>query len=83
LLQYAVNLIRRDDETGCRVTINTGPVATPLLGYASFVLDIDVARESDIPQREDELWKLIDRMGVAKTMIFEQCITDKARELFR
>ncbi|GAC1562801.1 MAG: TIGR04255 family protein [Beijerinckiaceae bacterium] len=83
LIQYAINLIRIDKATGCRVTINTGPVAAPLLGYASLILDIDLAREADISQREDELWSLVNTMGNAKSFIFEQCITDKARELFQ
>ncbi len=49
----------------------------------SIVLDIDVFRTSDVPTDEDGLWNLIEGLRVHKNVIFEACITDKARELFK
>jgi uncharacterized protein (TIGR04255 family) len=45
-------------------------------------LDIDVSRAGDPPQKDDEIWALIDRIRVHKNHIFEESVTDKARELF-
>ena len=58
------------------VGVNTAGTA------ARHILDIDVSREANLPQNEDGLWELADRMRVHKNTAFEACITDRARELF-
>jgi uncharacterized protein (TIGR04255 family) len=69
-------------EDNCRLLINSGLVPSPLVDHASVMLDIDVSREGDAPQRDDEIWALIDRIRFHKNDIFEKSVTDKARELF-
>ena len=54
----------------------------PLIDHASIVLDIDIFRTKEIPGREEELWNMIDSVRPVKNVIFEACITDKARKLF-
>jgi uncharacterized protein (TIGR04255 family) len=66
----------------CDVALNSGATPSPLIGHASFILDLDLSREKEVPQRDDDLWALIERMREHKNRIFEACITDKARELF-
>jgi uncharacterized protein (TIGR04255 family) len=66
----------------CSLTMNTGTMLAPLIGFVSFALDIDVFREANIPRRDDELWALVNRIREHKNRIFESCITAKARALF-
>ena len=48
----------------------------------SLLLDIDVSRMDELPQNDEGLWAFVDRIREYKNMIFEACITDRARELF-
>jgi len=81
LTHYAMQLVL-PLEDNCQAIINTGSVPAPLLNHASFILDFDISREINLPQRDDEIWNLIDKIREYKNYIFEQCITDKARALF-
>lgn len=49
----------------------------------SIVLDIDVFCDFDLKNDEDEIWGLLDVLHGRENYIFEACITDKARELFK
>jgi len=66
-----------------KATISTASVPSPLVDHLSLLLDIDLSQESDIPQSDDGLFALLDKMRERKNMIFEACITDTARELFQ
>jgi uncharacterized protein (TIGR04255 family) len=67
----------------CMVVVNNGTVPSPLLNHASYVLDLDFGREVNVPQTDDEIWTYVDNIRERKNMLFEACITDRARELFQ
>lgn len=69
-----------DDE--CGFTVNSCQVPSPIIRTASFLLDIDIYRCANLPQENEEIWALLDRIRDQKNRIFEDCITDKSRELF-
>jgi uncharacterized protein (TIGR04255 family) len=66
----------------CKVMMLSATVPSPLVSTLSLGLDIDVFRDTDIPRRDDELWALVNRMRAHKNFVFENCITDRARDLF-
>lgn len=79
---YVMQLVRPLEER-CSLIINTAPAAaSPIPNCASFVLDLDVSREAQLPRRTAELWVLLERVREMKNRVFEALITDKARELF-
>jgi len=79
---YVMNVVVPGQDE-CNLVINSNTIASPLIDHASFILDIDIIRESSPPPQNDkEMWSLIDRIRIYKNEIFESCITDKARELF-
>ena len=82
MLGYIMQVLRDVGEDNCRLIINSGSVVSPLIGFVSFLLDLDVFRENDLPRRDEELWKFIDRMREHKNQIFESCITQQARTIF-
>lgn len=47
------------------------------------LLDIDLFRTDAVPFEEDRLWGVIEALHARKNAIFEACITDQTRELFR
>lgn len=82
LQSYAMQMSGPLEEDSCRLVINSSLVPSPLVDHISVVLDIDISREGDAPQRDDEIWALIDRIRVHKNQIFEESVTEKARGLF-
>ena len=72
-------MLGKDD---CRLLIQSGIIPSPLVNFTSVVLDIDVSRVNEVPQKDTELWALIDRIRDYKNDTFEACITDRARALF-
>lgn len=57
-------------------------VPSPLVNHVSFLLDVDVARTAEIPQRVDALWEVVAEARSIKNHIFSKCITTKAEKLF-
>jgi uncharacterized protein (TIGR04255 family) len=53
-----------------------------VLGTLALLLDIDIYRTTDVPQRDQDIWEFFDVLRTEKNRIFEQCVTDKAREMF-
>ena len=65
------------------LTINTAVVPSFLLGHGAIMFDLDLSIDRDIPQNDDAIYDLLDRIRVEKNRMFELCITDRARDLFR
>jgi uncharacterized protein (TIGR04255 family) len=79
---YAAQARFRLDGIDGFVSINSGLVPSPLLGYVSFLLDIDLERVNSIPGRDEDLLAILNDFRLEKNRIFELCITDRAREVF-
>jgi uncharacterized protein (TIGR04255 family) len=65
-----------------RLILNAGSTPSPLVRNVSFLLDIDISREGNLPHNDDGLWALIDEIRDLKNRVFEASITDLSRELF-
>jgi uncharacterized protein (TIGR04255 family) len=82
MASFAINASMPLGKDDCGLILNSGSTASPLVKTTSFILDIDISRETGLPQNEDDLWQLADRIRVHKNAVFEACVTDRARELF-
>jgi uncharacterized protein (TIGR04255 family) len=47
------------------------------------MLDIDIFMVSNTPQKDDDIYQLLNEIRVKKNETFEACITNRARELFQ
>lgn len=65
------------------VLINQTMIPPVREGVISVVLDIDVFRDIDVPQKEEEIWDFFELLHRRKNDIFEACITDSTRELIK
>lgn len=74
--------ITRSAPHGCVLILNTTPIASPLPDHDSFLLDLDLYRDAQLPETDDARWELLSIMRRIKNDFFEQLITDKARALF-
>jgi uncharacterized protein (TIGR04255 family) len=70
------------DDPAINVLLNTSQIPSPLIGHTSVLLDIDVYIDHDLPQDDDQIWSVAERLHNAKNAVFEGVITDRARELF-
>ena len=80
---YAVQAVSAFEDIGCKLTLNSAVVPAPILDHASFIFDQDIAREIDPPQSEKAIFQLLNEIRMKKNAVFEACVTDRARELFR
>ncbi|MBU1211275.1 MAG: TIGR04255 family protein [Alphaproteobacteria bacterium] len=65
-------------------TITSAPVHPhPVPDAMSFILDIDVSREMEIPMHAKKLWATIDEARNVKNDLFERALTEKTKDLFR
>jgi len=81
LKQFIVQVTQKIDQE-LQATISSLPVESPVPDRVSYLLDIDVSSDENIPRRDDEMWSLLGRMRSAKNNIFETLITSTAREIF-
>jgi uncharacterized protein (TIGR04255 family) len=79
---YTMQVIRPIGADECRVTINSASVVSPLVGFSSFLLDLDVFKEIDLPKRDDTLWELLEKFRHHKNHVFESCLTQRTRDIF-
>ncbi len=82
LSAYSVNAEIFMKDLECQLRINSAAVPSPILGYASFLIDQDIFREINVPQRDEDILDLIEKIRLKKNEVFESCITDHARVLF-
>ena len=80
--QFFMRVMLRQDDVRARSVINMAPVQSPHPGGVSIVLDIDLFRDEEVPQKEAEIWSIFEKMREKKDQILEACITDRTMELF-
>ena len=80
---YGVQAQLPMQDIGCNLTINSAAVPSPMLEHGSILLDLDIAKEVNPPQKDEEIFELLGRIRIKKNEIFEACITRKAKELFQ
>ena len=83
LAGYFMQLQIPMDDIQCKLLLNETIGESPKPGCVALILDIDLFREDDIPKDEEGIWQLFEILRVRKNEIFEACITDRARELFK
>ena len=66
-----------------RTDYNSGAVPSPLIGYKSYLLDFDIYKEPDPPQNDEDIYELLNRIRVKKNQVFDDCVTARAKEIFR
>ncbi|MFZ5523505.1 MAG: TIGR04255 family protein [Pseudomonadota bacterium] len=83
LVGYAVQAASELKDLGCLLKINSAVVPSPILNHVSFVVDLDISKEINPPQSDNDIYDLLNNIRLQKNIVFEACITDRARELFQ
>lgn len=67
----------------CVTLLNEALIQPAKPDVASVILDIDLFRVSNLPQDDSGMWEFFEILHTRKNEVFEACITDNARELFK
>lgn len=67
----------------CVGIMNIATVQSPVPARNGVLFDIDVGRELNVPQKEEDIQRLLGLMRNEKNRIFETSLTPKTKELFR
>lgn len=67
--------------TPYRLGIRCGTADQVLIGHASYILDLDIFIEVDPPQTDTDIMRALSEIKDLKNRVFEECITDKTRQL--
>lgn len=68
--------------TSFQLVLNAGTTVSPMVLTTSFLLDIDISQEGNLPRNDEGLWALVEQVRVHKNRIFEASLTDLSRKLF-
>lgn len=80
---YGLQLQTTLFDINCHLRMNTSVVPSPLLNHISIILDFEIATFGTVPQNLSGMIELLGRIRMKKNEIFELCITERARDLFR
>jgi uncharacterized protein (TIGR04255 family) len=83
MMAYGVQAVLPLAEIRSKLTLNSSAVPSPLLDHAAFIFDQDISREAELPQRDEDIYRLLREIRDMKNRLFEACVTDRARELFQ
>ena len=70
-------------DIGAMLKLNMAMVPPPNENVASVMLDIDLFKQIDVPQTDDAIWGDFEHLAKRKNKVFEACITEDTRRLFR
>jgi uncharacterized protein (TIGR04255 family) len=79
---YFLQLQIPQADLAATLVLNQALVPPPTSDLVSILLDLDLFRELDIPNKEAEIWDILEQMHEIKNKAFEACITELTRELF-
>jgi uncharacterized protein (TIGR04255 family) len=83
-ISYAVNGSFQLPAIKAGLTIMSGVISPPPVpNHLSILLDLDVGKETDLPQSEEGIMTLLTSMRDEKNRVFESLITEQSRMLFR
>ncbi len=80
---YAVQTVVSLVDIDCQLLINSAIVPSPILNHISVLLDLDISKENNSPQKDEDIFALLNTIRSQKNKIFEACVSDQARELFQ
>lgn len=78
-MQLAMTL---EDIKGTAVITET-IIPPPTPNLVSILLDIDVSVSITLPSDSDLIWEIFETLREKKNLVFDACLTNKAKELFK
>jgi uncharacterized protein (TIGR04255 family) len=83
LRDYFMQLQIPQEDLEGMLLLNEAIIPSSADNVVSVLLDIDLFCNVNFSSDEDRCWSLLEKLRLRKNEVFEACITDKARELFK
>lgn len=83
LAGYLMQLVLPQRDIDATAIITQTPMPSGRPDTTSVVLDIDLYRDTHVPNDEVSIWNIFEQLRDRKNLLFEESITDKAREVIR
>ena len=83
LAGFFMQLILPQQDLEATAVVSQTPAQPTGPNMASLILDIDLFRDANVPQDDEQIWALFDQFRDRKNFIFEQSMHEPARELIR
>lgn len=83
LAGYFMRLQMPLDDIQSLCLLNEAIIEPAAPNVVSVALDIDLFRTANLPDDDEAIWGVLEQLRARKNSVFEACITDRARELFR
>lgn len=80
---HKINIVAPEKDAGALIHVRSETKPSPVPDHLAVYLDIDIYKEFNSPQSDQAIHDLISAFRIVKNKVFEACVTDKARELFR
>lgn len=81
--EFQMRLVKPTTKHGISYALSVATSPSPLAKHGGIILDIDVFTSKPTPTCVPEFFDLLSTMRDEKNAIFESCITDSSRALFR
>ncbi len=78
---YFMQLRLPQDDIEGNLILSEALIAPVKPNAISVVLDIDLFRDSKIPNNEEAIWEYFEQLRIKKNIIFLACITERTKEL--
>ena len=83
LASFLMQLVMPQPDAQATAIVTEAMLRPPRPDCVSVLLDIDVYRDTTVPNDEEEIWNYFERLRLLKNDLFESSITDRSRDLFK
>ena len=80
--EFQMRVVKPTEKLGIHYALVVATMPSPLPAHSAIILDIDVFTKRASAASGSDLLGLLEQMRDEKNEIFEECVTDQARELF-
>jgi uncharacterized protein (TIGR04255 family) len=80
---YLMQLVMPLEDIKGMVAITETLIPPPSPNSVSIVLDIDVSVPDTMPSDSNVIWETFEKLRGKKNLVFNACLTAKAKELFK
>lgn len=80
---YYMQVVIPMDDLAATAIVNQTLLPSSSPSATSILLDIDLFRQEDLPDDEEGIWDLCEKMRAGKNRISQACITERTKELIR
>lgn len=80
---FSVSYALTSQDKDYRYVVTAASTQPALIDHYSILLDIEVVSLTQPPSKAEDFWNFVEKFRAVKNMVFESCLTPKAKALFK